>query len=94
MKKSTEDKIKTAMKRLSTLIDQYYKEHEDAEHSTNNCLYHYADYVHGVSYIEGRSVITDRITLHTEDKNYHDIDITYRVEGSKLFDTMTKEVEK
>ena len=89
MKKSTEEKIKTTMKKLSALIDQYYKEHEDAEHGTDNCLYHY-----GVSYIEGRSVITDRITLHTEDKNYHDIDITYREEGNKLFDTMTKEVSE
>lgn len=94
MKKSTEEKIKAVMKKLSALIDQYYKEHEDAEHGTDNCLHHYADYVHGVSYIEDISVITDRITLHTEDKNYHDIDITHREEGNKLFDTMTKEVLK
>ena len=89
MKKSTEEKIKTAMKRMSALIEQYYKEHEDAERGPDKCLRHYADYVHGVSYIENNSVITDRITLHTVDKNYHDIDITYRKEGRELFEKMT-----
>lgn len=94
MQKSTEDKIKSIMKKISVLIDQYYKEHEDAECGDDSCLRHYASYTHGVSFIEDNSIITDRITLYTTDKNYHYIDITYRREGREMFDTITKGVEK
>lgn len=91
-KLTTEDKIKKLMKKMSALVEQYYKEHEDKDHDAKETnLRHYASYVHGVSYFidDNNTIVTDRITFNTVDRGYHTIDITYRREGRRLFDTMT-----
>lgn len=90
MKQSTEEKIKSVMKRLSALVEQYYKEHNDGEKGLT--LRHYASYVHGISYFEdsGCSTVTDCLILN-DDASRRRIDITHDEKGRELFDNMTKE---